>query len=71
MFSQCPERKNDNGGKAADGKLGPRVFALHHEEAPTVDTFAGMLLVASHPACALIDTGATHTCMSEEFMNVN
>ena len=26
-----------------------------------------MLLVASHPACALIDTGATHACMFEEF----
>ena len=52
-----------------EGKLSPRVFALHHEEALTVDAFTGMLLVASHPACALIDTGATHTYMLEEFMN--
>ena len=25
-------------------------------------------MIASHPACALVDTGATHPCMSEEYM---
>ena len=35
-----------------------------------MDTFTGTLLIASHPACALVDTGATHTCMSEEYMCV-
>ena len=45
------------------------VFSLQYEEALTVDTFAGTLLIASHPACALVDTGATHTCMSEEYMS--
>ena len=45
------------------------MFALQHEETPTVDTFAGTLLIASMPAYTLIDTGATHSCMTEEFMN--
>ena len=66
IFSVCPERKAGNGGNSASSN--PHVFALQYEEAPTVDTFAGTLFVASHPACALVDTGATHTCMSEEYM---
>ena len=28
-----------------------------------------MLSIAYHFACALIDTGATHICMSEEYLN--
>ena len=34
-----------------------------------MDTFAGMLMVASHPVYTLIDTGATHSCLSEEFLS--
>ena len=65
LFSECPERKNGN--KNNSGKPGPRVFALQHDEAPTVDTFAGTLSIASQDAYTLIDTGATHSCMSEEY----
>ena len=43
---------------------------MQYEEAPTVDTLAGTLLIASHSAYVLVDTGATHSCISEEFMNV-
>ena len=35
-----------------------------------MDTFAGTLSIASHHACALVDIGATHTCMFEEYMSV-
>ena len=34
-----------------------------------MDTFTGMFSVASHSAYALVDTSATHSCMSEEFRN--
>ena len=34
-----------------------------------MDTFVGTLSIASHLAYALVDTGATHTCMSEEYMS--
>ena len=67
LYSECPERKSGNAGKLNNRKLGIRVFSLQHEEAPTVKTFAGTLLVSSHPAYALVDTGATHSCMSDEF----
>ena len=66
MFSECPERKVGNGRNNA--KSNTRVFALQYEEAQIVDTFTGTLSIASHPACALVDTSATHTCMSEEYM---
>ena len=59
-----------NGRKLDSGKPVARVYAIRYEEAPTVDTFAGTLSIASHPAYTLIDTGATHSCMTEEFMNV-
>ena len=62
MFSQCPERKKGNSRKP-----GPQVFALQHEEAPTVNNFAGTLSIASQDAYTLIDTRATHSCMSEEY----
>ena len=32
-----------------------------------VDTFAGTLSIASQDAYALVDTGATRSCMSEEY----
>ena len=43
------------------------MFALQYEEAPTIDTCAGTFLFASYSAYALVDTGATHSCMSEDF----
>ena len=67
LYSEYPERKN--GGKSNSGKPTVRVYAIQYEEAPTIDTVAGTLPIASHPAYTLIDTGATHNCMSEEFMN--
>ena len=48
-------------------KTGARVFALQYEqEAPTVDTFAGMISIAFCSIYALVDTGASHSCISEE-----
>ena len=44
-----------------------RVYALQHEDAPIVDTLAGNVLVSTSDAYALVDTDATHTCISEEF----
>ena len=35
-----------------------------------MDTFAGTFSIASHSTYALVDTNATHSCMSEEFRNV-
>lgn len=37
---------------------------------PIVNTFAGTLPISSHDAYSLIDTGVTHSCMSEDFMHV-
>ena len=69
MFFECPEWKNENNYiKNNKGKPSARVFALQHEEAPTVDTLAGILLIASHIAYAFIDTGVTYSCISEEFL---
>ena len=34
-----------------------------------MQTFAVTLSVASHPAYTLVDTGATHSCISDEFRN--
>ena len=59
----------DNGNNNR-GKPNAWIFALQYEKAPTVDTFAGEFLIASHPAYVLIDTGATHSCMSKHFMHV-
>ena len=42
------------------------MFGLQYEEAPTVDTFAGMLSIDSRPVYALVDMGATHSCISNE-----
>ena len=67
LYSECPERKSV--GKPDSGKPAARVYAIQYEEAPIVDTFAGTLSIASHPTYTLVDTGATHSCMSEEFMN--
>ena len=39
------------------------------EEAPPVDTFAGNMLISSHIAYVLVDTGATHACISKKFMS--
>ena len=66
LFSKCPKRKSRRINKNS-GKPSARVFALQHDEAPIVDTFAGMLSIASQDAYTLIDTGATHSCMSEEY----
>ena len=68
LFSECPERKKTIRGKDNNqGKPGMRVFALQQEEAPTVETFAGTLSIASQLAYTLVDTGATHSCMSEDY----
>ena len=69
MFSECPERKNDSNNKVGKGNVVARVFAMQHEEAPTVDILARTFIVASHPAYVLIDTGATHSCISEKFLS--
>ena len=69
MYSECPERKNGSNNKFRKGKMNARVYAMQHEEAPTVDILAGTLLITSHSAYALIDIGATRSCISEEFMN--
>ena len=47
------------------------MFALQpqYEDAPTVDTLAGTLLFSAQPAYVMIDTGATHACISEAFVN--
>ena len=66
LYSKCPERKNNHNGRNGNGKPGPRVFALRYEEAPTIDTFASTFSIASLSAYALVDTGAAHSCMSEE-----
>ena len=71
LYSECPERRNNHNGRNGNGKPGPRVFALRYEEAPTIDTFAGTFSIASLSTYALVDTGATHSCMSEEFRNVS
>ena len=57
--------------KFAKGKPAARIFALQtdEEDSPTIDTFAGMLCVSHHDAYALVDTGATRGCMSEEFLH--
>ena len=44
-------------------------FFLQYEDAPTIGTFAGMFSITSHFTYALVETGATHSCMSEEFRN--
>ena len=45
------------------------MFALQHEETPIVDTFVGTLMITSYPAYASIDTSATHSCVSEEYLS--
>ena len=67
LYLEYPERKS--GGKPDSGKPTARVYAIQYEEDPTVDTFAGVVSIASHRAYTLVDTGATHSCMFEEFMN--
>ena len=47
-----------------------RVFSLQYEEPPLVDTFVGTMLISSVEAYMLVDTGATHACISEQFMSV-
>ena len=46
------------------------MFSLQYEEAPSVDTFADTMLVSSIEAYVLVDTGATHACISKQFMSV-
>ena len=67
LYSECLERKSS--GKPDSGKPTARVYAIQYEEASTVDTFVGTLSIASHLTYTLLDTGATHSCMSKEFMN--
>ena len=57
-------------GNGNKDKRNAQIFSLQYEEAPTVDTFAGKFSVASYLAYVLIDTGATHSCMSEHFIHV-
>ena len=47
-------------------KIGASVFALQHEEAPTVDTYAGMFSIAYYSVYAMVDTSASHSCISKE-----
>ena len=72
IAAQCKEkpRVKPSGRGSGNGKKGTaRVFALTYEEAPSVDTFAGNMLVSGFDAYVLVDTGATHVCISEEFMS--
>ena len=68
MFSECKERKTDSGNKGGmKDKAGARVFALQYEEeVPTIDTFTGMFSIAFCSVYALVDTGASRSCISEE-----
>ena len=56
---------NSGSGK---GKFATRVFALQYKEAAPMDTFAGNMIISSCDAYVLIDTGATHACISEDFL---
>ena len=69
-LSECKEngKQNGSGNGNGKGKSFGRVYALQCEDTPTVDTLAGTLLVSAHDAYCLVDTGATHTCISETFM---
>ena len=69
VFSECKEKKNGPPKTFGKGNSGARVYSLQHEEAPTVDTLAGMFVVASHPAYVLIDTSAIYSCIYEDFMS--
>jgi len=71
--SQCKEKGKSVGSSSGSnnnnnkGKSAARVYTLQHEEAPTIETLAGNVSVSTCDAYALIDTGATHTCISKEF----
>ncbi|XP_073158899.1 uncharacterized protein [Henckelia pumila] len=57
----CPQSKEPIKG---------RVFAMTHDQVdPDSAIVIGMISIVSLPANVLIDTGATHTFMSEKFMN--
>ena len=47
-----------------------RVFTMHYEEVASVDTFVGNMIISSCDAYVLVDTGATHACISETFISV-
>ena len=51
LFSECKEKKAEskNGNVNGNGKPDVRHVTMHHEEAPTFDTLAGMLTIVSHP----------------------
>ena len=51
------------------GYIHSNMRKLLHEEAPTFDTLACTFTIASCPAYVLIDTGATHSCICEDFMS--
>ena len=69
--NQCKEASRSKiGGNGSGKKSAARVFALQLEEAPSVDAFAGSMLISSHVAYVLVDTGATHACISKKFMSV-
>ena len=71
---QCKEKgKAKNGGKGSRsgrGKIVARVFVLQYEEAAPVDTFVGNMIISSCDAYVLVDTGATHACISKDFLSV-
>ena len=57
--NQCKEAPRSKiGGNGSRKKSAARVFALQLEEAPSVDAFAGNMLISSHVAYVLVDTGA-------------
>ena len=71
-MAECTEKGKQSGSRNGNGKgkgFG-RVYALRCEDLPTIDTLAGTLLVSAHDAYCLVDTGATHACISETFMSV-
>src|SRR5262249_28080509 len=70
-IANCKDRPDNKGGVSLEkGKTNARVFALQQrEETPSVDTFAGTLSVCNRDAYVLIDTGATHACISEHYVN--
>ena len=66
----CKEKPKIDGPNVGKGTTAARVFALQQcEKAPSVDTLAGTIKIANHTAYALIDTGATHACLAESFVN--
>ena len=69
-MSECKDKgkQSGSGNSNGKGKGYGRVYALQCKDAPTIDTLAGTLLVSTHDAYCLVDTGVTHACISKTFM---